>query len=97
MDVKSQAVSSQIQVDFQDISNLIKDGFVELSYKTKDKGTVIINASTLKDLNNADALDKASAAAANKIAEIKQTDGYSAAIANDKAAGVDSNATANKK
>lgn len=83
-DAEDQSIAAAIQVQHADLDNLIRTNKVQL----KDR-----DGNTIKTFNNYEDINNAAIVANTNIAEIKNSPDYNAAIANDKAAGVNSNAS----
>lgn len=81
--VKDQVVAEQIKVSQADISSMISSGKVVLK---RADGTQIDSG----DVNSSAAMDDISIASSRNISSIKMQSDYSAAIQNDKSAGVNS-------
>ena len=81
--VKDQVVAEQIKVSQADISSMISSGKVVLK---RADGTQINSG----DVNSSAAMDDISIASSRNISSIKMQSDYSAAIQNDKSAGVNS-------
>lgn len=82
--VKDQVVAEQIKISQADISSMISSGKVVLK---RADGTQIGSG----DVNSSVAMDDISIASSHNISSIKMQSDYSAAIQNDKSAGVNSN------